>query len=261
MSEHQDGHHKHFILPVNVAGKILVALLILTVVTVLTAEYVDIGRFNFFLAMVIATVKASLVVFYFMGLKYDSNENRIVFFGSFVFVAIFFVLTFSDVLFRGSNWRAEKGVFLSSVKSTSSKFKKPWIMTSELVEHGKTVFQAQCTSCHGAEGKGDGPAAAALNPHPRNFTQATGWKKERKPTAVFNVVTKGLEGSAMASFGTLSSDDRWGVTHYVLSLGPSPLADTAKDFEKIGIDPNSDGGGADQSPTLPVDFAIELMAE
>ncbi len=37
---------------------------------------------------------------------------------------------------------------------------------------GEQVYTATCASCHGAEGKGDGPAAAALDPHPADFTNA-----------------------------------------------------------------------------------------
>ncbi|MFN8671590.1 MAG: cytochrome c [Candidatus Sericytochromatia bacterium] len=35
---------------------------------------------------------------------------------------------------------------------------------------GKKVYDQNCTSCHGAKGKGDGAAAAALNPKPNNFS-------------------------------------------------------------------------------------------
>ena len=36
---------------------------------------------------------------------------------------------------------------------------------------GKPVFQANCSSCHGMTGKGDGPVGAALTPPPRDFTK------------------------------------------------------------------------------------------
>jgi len=35
---------------------------------------------------------------------------------------------------------------------------------------GKVLFEANCASCHGVSGKGDGPVGAALNPPPRDFT-------------------------------------------------------------------------------------------
>lgn len=90
------GHH---IISVKVCGIIFGLLLVFTVITVGAAQ-INLGILNFPLAMLIATVKASFVVFYFMGLKFDSNENRVIFFSSFIFVAIFVVLVYSDVLFR-----------------------------------------------------------------------------------------------------------------------------------------------------------------
>lgn len=41
---------------------------------------------------------------------------------------------------------------------------------------GKVVYDRLCTSCHGATGAGDGPAAASLTPKPRNFKDAVAMK-------------------------------------------------------------------------------------
>ena len=68
----------HHILSVKHCSIIFGTLLIFTLLTV-AAAHVDFGYFNFPLAMLIATIKASLVVFYFMGLKFDSTENRVIF--------------------------------------------------------------------------------------------------------------------------------------------------------------------------------------
>ena len=43
------------------------------------------------------------------------------------------------------------------------------------LQHGLAVYAANCATCHGPKGLGDGPAAENLNPKPRNF--ATGWFK------------------------------------------------------------------------------------
>ena len=91
--------HKHHIVSFETCVKVFASLLVLTVVTVL-ASRVDLGPLNFTVAMLIATVKAAVVVMFFMGLKYDSNENRAIFFSSFIFLFIFVFLTFSDLLFR-----------------------------------------------------------------------------------------------------------------------------------------------------------------
>ena len=90
------GHH---ILSSATSLKVWIVLLFLTVITVV-ASRIDLGMFNFSLAMLIATVKAFVVVMFFMGLKYDSSENRVIFFSSFIFVFIFVFLTYSDLLFR-----------------------------------------------------------------------------------------------------------------------------------------------------------------
>jgi cytochrome c oxidase subunit IV len=100
------GHH---VLPVKTCMMVFSALLFLTAITVGAAN-IDLGWFNFPLAMIIATIKAALVVFFFMGLLYDSNENRTIFFSSFIFLAIFVMFTLSDVLFRDKSERLKEQI-------------------------------------------------------------------------------------------------------------------------------------------------------
>ncbi len=40
---------------------------------------------------------------------------------------------------------------------------------------GKTLYEQQCASCHGADGKGSGPAAASLPTKPTDFTEPKFW--------------------------------------------------------------------------------------
>ncbi len=61
---------------------------------------------------------------------------------------------------------------------------------AEQVAAGKKVYEANCLACHGAAGKGDGAAAAALNPKPRNFTDAA-YMKTRPVETIRKVVTEG----------------------------------------------------------------------
>ncbi len=255
-SNPQKHHHHHHILSTKTAVGVGATLLLLTVVTVAVA-HVDLGRFNFFIAMVVATIKALFVVLIFMGLKYDHRENAMIFGASFLFLAIFMVLTSMDLFFRGSH-HVEPMV---AGNLNTSKLKTPWISTPELVEHGKSLFTVQCASCHGEAGKGNGPAAAALTPRPRDFTDTGHWKNGRKPTMVFKTLKEGLPPSAMASYATLPVDDRWALTHYVLSLAPSPLQDEAGDFSKAGLDPSKPGGGGSvEAPTIPIELAMERLA-
>lgn len=260
-SHHDSNEHKphDHILSNKMGLRVLIALLVLTFVTVV-ASRIDFGAFNFPIAMLIATVKALMVVLIFMGLKYDDNENRVIFFSSFVFVAIFILLTAADIFTRGDY--QVKGSFLIQAQS-STHFKKPWVSSPELLAHGKKIFSEQCAICHGAEGRGDGPAAAALNPKPRNFHEDAGWKNGRSPARIFGTLLTGL-GSMPSFKETLpSSDDRWAVAQYVLSLNPSkPAEDTEADLKKVGFDPSKGDYGKDEATEtvkrkIPIEFAID----
>jgi mono/diheme cytochrome c family protein len=44
------------------------------------------------------------------------------------------------------------------------------------VTQGKSIFENKCQLCHGVSGKGDGPAAAAMDPRPANFTNPEFWQ-------------------------------------------------------------------------------------
>lgn len=251
--EHHE-HHEHHILSDGSALKVLVALLILTVITVAVSR-IDLGALNFTVALLIAIVKATVVGLWFMGLKYDRRENALIFVSSFLFLAIFIVLTGTDLLFRGDVY-TKKGDL--EAKGGKSRFKKAWVSTPELLVHGKAQFEQQCVSCHGAAGHGDGAAAAGLNPKPRNFTQAEGWKNGRKPTAVFKTLTQGL--GQMPVFASLPTDDRWALAHYVLSLGPKADADTGADFAALKIDPTKDEAGEEAKKSISIELAIERLA-
>ncbi len=96
---------------------------------------------------------------------------------------------------------------------------------------GKAPFSANCSSCHGMGGKGDGPVGAALQPPPRDFTQGD-FKfdtdddgKAGTDADLKNVITNGAGkygGSMlMAPWGAmLSPEDMDNVIAYIRSLKP-----------------------------------------
>lgn len=89
---------KH-IMPFGLLTKIWIALLLLTGVTVAASTY-DFGYLNVLVAMTVATVKALLVVFFFMHLKYENRVLALFVLIAFVILAIFIGFTFFDVAFR-----------------------------------------------------------------------------------------------------------------------------------------------------------------
>lgn len=87
-----------------VSGKtnvlVLCALLTLTALTVLAA-YQDLGSMNNVAAIGIACLKAALVMWFFMHVKFASNLVRIAIATGLVFMLILFGFTMADVLTRG----------------------------------------------------------------------------------------------------------------------------------------------------------------
>ena len=79
---------------------IFAALVLFTIVTV-KVSYYDFGPANIYIAMIIATAKASLVATFFMHLRHDRIFNTLTFLGAFLFLAIFILLTAEDLGKRG----------------------------------------------------------------------------------------------------------------------------------------------------------------
>lgn len=97
---HDDGAVHAHISPVGFYVAIFLGLLLLTVATV-GQSYVDLGELNIVFVIVIATLKASLVVTFFMHLKWDDKFHALMLIGSLFFIGIFFVYTMNDTNYRG----------------------------------------------------------------------------------------------------------------------------------------------------------------
>ena len=76
------------------------ALMVLTAITVAVA-FINLGPLNFPVALGIAIVKATLVILFFMHVKYSSRLTKLICGTAFVFLTILFALTLTDYLSRG----------------------------------------------------------------------------------------------------------------------------------------------------------------
>lgn len=76
------------------------------------------------------------------------------------------------------------------------------------------IYQAQCASCHGPTGNGDGPAGLRLDPRPVAFADKER-ARERSTLALYQVISQGIEGTAMPSFASIPEDDRWALAFYL----------------------------------------------
>src|SRR6266566_7954891 len=93
MSEH--------IVPVRIYVLIFLALLTGTGLTVWAGTIDFPGPLNVIIALTIAVIKATLVVLYFMHVRYSSRLIWVVFASALFWLGILFVLTFSDYWSRG----------------------------------------------------------------------------------------------------------------------------------------------------------------
>ncbi|ULA66975.1 MAG: C-type cytochrome [Nitrospira sp.] len=94
--------------------------------------------------------------------------------------------------------------------------KSPLPDSPDVVEKGKALYHGKgtCANCHGAEGAGDGPVAAQLNPSPRNF-QHHGFWRHRTEGEIFWVIKNGSPGTSMIGFaGQLTDEEMWAVIQY-----------------------------------------------
>jgi mono/diheme cytochrome c family protein len=90
--------------------------------------------------------------------------------------------------------------------------------TPEIIAKGKNIFTTVCSSCHGTDGKGDGPAATSLNPKPRNFTSNDGWKNGPKLSQIYKTLQDGIPGSGMASYEYFTPEEKFGLAHYIRTI-------------------------------------------
>ncbi|GLH65705.1 c-type cytochrome [Geothrix edaphica] len=127
-----------------------------------------------------------------------------------------------------------------------------------LMARGKAIYAQTCATCHGPDGKGDGPGGTGLTPKPRNFALNAGWKNGTRVEDIYKTLNEGIKGSSMVSYNDLSKKDRMALVHVVQSLGafdhgtsdPKALAAMEQLFASAGeVIPNR----------IPVARAVDLL--
>ena len=94
------------------------------------------------------------------------------------------------------------------------------------IANGKALYLEHCASCHGNEGKGDGPDAKDLNPKPRNHTDGN-FMNRLRDNYLFTVVKNGGQAvgksDQMPGWGNILSDpDITDVIAFVRTLAKPP---------------------------------------
>lgn len=100
---------------------------------------------------------------------------------------------------------------------------------------GAQLFKAQCASCHGSLGRGDGPLAASLNPPPIALSGHER-ARERSLFSLHQIITQGVKGTSMPAFAQLSEDERWALAFFSSNL---PYSDANREAGKKLWEANS----------------------
>ncbi len=97
----------------------------------------------------------------------------------------------------------------------------PVALTADSVERGSALFAANCVSCHGGTGAGDGPLAYSLPAPPANFTIHVPFHPDG---VLYAWITDGIRGTGMPGWSPqLSDQERWDLVNY-LRANFDPLA-------------------------------------
>jgi mono/diheme cytochrome c family protein len=92
--------------------------------------------------------------------------------------------------------------------------KSPLPSSAKAVADGKKSAQVNCVTCHGPGGKGDGAAAAALNPKPADWTSAR--VQSESDGELFWKISNGR--GAMPPWKHLPETERWSLIQFIRSL-------------------------------------------
>lgn len=134
--------------------------------------------------------------------------------------------------------------------------KKP---SDELIAKGEEIYATSCASCHGASGKGDGAAGAAMNPKPRDFHAVDGWTNSRDLSGMWKTLQEGIMKNGMAAYDVLPADQRLGLIHYIrdnFMVDPPAVTDaTIKEID----DKYQLTKGTFKPGTIPVAGAVTIL--
>ncbi len=131
-------------------------------------------------------------------------------------------------------------------------------VTPEKIQAGQNLYAEHCATCHGESGAGDGPSGRTLVPPPRNLRTLHGWVRGTSLADIFTTTSIGLEGTAMSAFDYLTPEERFNITHYVMSLSDGHARTTPAMLDSLDAR-FSLSEGQQQPNIIPLSMATEKL--
>lgn len=123
------------------------------------------------------------------------------------------------------------------------------------------IYAAQCASCHGPSGHGDGVAAKGMDPAPANFHDGERMRV-RSVYGLYNTLTLGVAGTPMRAFKELADDERWALALLVSTLRVSAEQVRAGEAAwRQGDGPRVIAGLKDLVSRTPAEVAVQHGAQ
>lgn len=201
----RDGQpHGHHVVSAGTLVGVLLILLTLTGLTVYTAKEWHLGLVgNATLAIVIATVKSTLVCMYFMHLRWDNHFYTVALLSCVMALILFLFFSMADLGTRNAidPQRSQLLMPVPADKVNLSRF-------NEIERQGLALYQANCASCHGVRGAGIPDAGSFYGDHSARrgpSLLASAYLSAVSNAELAGMLTKGREKTDPASI--------WGQTH------------------------------------------------
>ncbi len=100
----------------------------------------------------------------------------------------------------------------------------PVAATSDSITRGSALYTANCLSCHGAAGQGDGPLSAGMYPPPANFLAPH--TRAHSDGQLFDWIRNGKSNTAMPAFPDLTDEEIWDLINYIqVEFQGDPMAE------------------------------------